>query len=395
MKHCKMVGSMSPASPLQHVVTSPSHRASETTSWRLLRDIAAGESFDAMNVDWPQLLACAAGEGMLGLLARAATQCSTSNAIPLEVQRQLRIALIQLEARTATMLAELARIAETFRSAGIRLLTAKGAVTSQQLYGDPSLRAFTDLDLFVHPADSQRGAALLQSCSYREAEPHGAAESASYARFNYATGWVHDRAGIAVDFHWHFSGAQFPIRFTFDDVWMRRRSVQVGAHELDTFGDIDCVLFTASHAAKHLWSRLEFLAQLSALAKQPLDWEAVDARAIETNVARQLACSFRLAHDWLGTPLPPLPRSFARARRAYPAVRSRVMQNFASTPRASDATGRDHLLLLDRNRDVIRSLSVALFVPTHTDWRAARRPFFAWLNRPLRLLWARRAWLSA
>ncbi len=329
----------------------------------LLFAVARGEH---VPVEGSDLIAEAAAEGMLGLVARAATNPN----------RELQMKAAAIEAHAVAMNAELTRIARTFQERSLRLLAFKGAVLSHQLYGAAGLRSFSDLDVLVSPDDADAAEELLKVLGYRELEPLGKAERAINRRFAGEFLFLNDRNGVLVDLHTKFSNEQFPLRLDFEQVWSRRSEVE----GIPTLGPSDLVVVTCSHAAKHLWHRLEFFAQIAALTRLGIEWDEVDRIAVESRAARQLGLSFLLAQERLGVEVPPIPHCLARA---LPEL-ARATRLVAAR---HDATGRDLFTLLDRRRDALRSFALAIFVPTHTDWHGSSLPAFAqWLLRPFRLM---------
>lgn len=329
--------------------------------------VARGDRVDAVS---DELIRAAAAEGLTGLLARAATS----------PPRELVMQSMALEARATAMLDELTRLAARFRDAGIRMLAFKGPIVSQQLYGSATIRAFSDLDVIVEGRDATAAESLLRDCGYRAMEPLRRSEAKTNRQFAGQALFVNDENRVLLDVHTRFSNAQFPIRITFDDAWRRRTDVA----SIATLGDVDLILTTCSHAAKHLWHKLEFLSQTAMLTRRDVEWKEVDACAIEARVARQVGVSFLLARDLLDVAPPPLPRCLAHAATTFDRVKTLVATNHE---RRSDATGRDLFLLLDSKRDVLRSLAFAALVPTHADWQRRHVPApLHWLLRPFRLL---------
>jgi hypothetical protein len=315
-------------------------------------------------------LEAAAEEGLSGLLARAAE----------EPPRELRIRAAAIEARSLYHGSELARIITAFGS--LPVLALKGPVVSQQLYGDPGVRLFADLDLIVAESDADRGEAVLRGLGYRDAAPLTRSQRATKRRFHSGTEFVHEANGVVIDFHWRFGHVQFPLALPFADAFSRRTTVELDGASIPTLGFADLAVFTSSHAAKHFWYRLETLAQLAALTRLPVDWAEADRIAAAARAARQVGLSFLLAQDVLGCALPPLPRCLALSRPLFPRLRARLAR-----PHAQDPRGRDLFLLLDRRRDVLAAAAAAVFVPTHADWAASRLPdALQWVARPFRLL---------
>jgi hypothetical protein len=344
------------------------------SSAEILMAAARGER---VRDDVEPCLSAAAAEGMLGLLARSAES----------VPRTLRVQAMAMEARSAGMVSELARIVRAFDDAGVALLAYKGAILAQQLYGAAGARAFSDLDVIVDPASADAGEQILRRLGYRECQPLTESQRRTNRRFVGETLFLDDTSGVLADFHWLFSHVQFPLRIPFADAWKRRQSVVVDGHPFQTLGNTDLVVLTCSHAAKHLWHRLELLAQIAALAKRDEDWNAIDLLAVAAGAARQTGLSFLLAGDLLDITPPPLRQSLAAAEPVFGRVRAIVTGNLFAETRRMDAARSDHFLLADRRRDALRSLALGAIVPTHTDWQGSNLPdALQWIVRPFRLL---------
>ncbi len=317
-------------------------------------------------------VSAAARERMSGLLARATD----------DPPRDLLLNAVAIEARASSMMAELARIAAAFREADLPLLALKGAVASQQLYGDPGLRVFGDLDLLVDPRQLRWSEALLTRLGYRDEAPMTASQRVTKHRFHNGTPLINDERKTTVDLHWRFGHVQFPLALPFAEAWQQRVELVVNGVVVPALSPAYLAIFTCSHAAKHLWWTLESLAQIAALTRLPaIDWQEVDRLAVLARAARQVGLSFLLAHDVIGSELPPLPNCLALSRPHF----ARMQERLGGTIER-DAGGSDLLLLLDRKRDALAATLAAAFVPTHSDWEAAKLPgALYWLMRPLRL----------
>lgn len=316
-------------------------------------------------------IAAAGAARMIGLLARAAV----------DPPHELQLLAAAVESRALSLASELARIVEAFRAADIPVLALKGPTVSRQLYGDPGVRVFGDLDLIVDAADTLRGEALLASLGYRDQEPMTPAQRATKHRFHNGTELVNRERGTTVDFHWRFGHVQFPLSLPFADAWKRRVEVD----GIPTLGLTDLTVFTCSHAAKHFWTPFENLAQIAALTRLRVDWEEVDRVAVSARAARQAGLSFLVARDAIGSELPPLPRCLAASEPVFARLQERLKR-----PHDVDAGGRDLFTILDRRRDAVIAALASVFVPTHADWSAVKMPgALYWVARPFRLAAAR------
>jgi hypothetical protein len=377
----------------------PRERETERSKEReALLSVARGAARAGPHVAWPELLDLAEQQGLLPLLAAS----PLVSAMPASLQRETATRAVMLKARSQAAVRELGRIAAAFRAVDLRLLCWKGPVQSLQLYGASSLRSFSDIDLVVDPHDALRAEELLEALGY---VPHVAltkAQLRAFRRVQVERVLVHAGLGQVVDFHWGFAGVPFPFPLPFDDAWARHVEVVVDGETLPTLGPVDALVAAATHAARHLWCRLEQVAALDRLARQRLDWDGVDALAAHLGVRRQVGASLLLAQGLLDTPTPALPGALTAARPLFPGLLSEVEENmFAGAARRCDAGPRDLWRLGDRRRDAVRALAHAVFVPTTTDWSAspalAGAGWLAWLARPPRLAlkyarrWLRRA----
>lgn len=318
------------------------------------------------------VVSAAAKERMTALLAHLAD----------EAPRTLLLHAVAIEARATSLTAELARIVAALRGAGVAVIALKGPVVSQQLYGAPALRVFSDLDLLVDPATLPSAMAILAALGYHDEAPMTASQRATKYRFHNGTALRNDERHTIVDLHWEFGHVQFPLELPFADAWRHHSEVLLNGVAIPALGPTELVLFTCSHAAKHLWWTLESVAQIAALTRlTDVNWAEVDRVAVAARAARQTGLSFLLAQEIVGSTLPPLPRCLALARPQFARAQQRLAQSIER-----DAGGRDLFFLLDSKRDAIAAMLAAVFVPTHADWEAAKLPgALYWLARPLRL----------
>jgi hypothetical protein len=345
---------------------------------------ARREAIDPASIsDWDSLLTAAAADGLLGLLLHSLSTATLPRPMWLQVQVQRALQ----RKRNDQALLELRRLVEAFQTSEIPMLALKGAVLSQQLYGDPHLRTFADLDILVDENHADAGEELLRERGY-EAEVLSPSQLRTMRRFNSEATFMSARSLLPVDYHWRITNVQFPLLLEFDELWERRAHCEIDGFDFPTLGLEDVALFTTAHAAKHLWSRLEFLASIHALTRLDLSWSDLEERAIKARALRQVGLSFLLVHEILGTPLPPLPHALKAAGETFDRVFERVQQNFRAGPaRATDAVGRELFLLFDRRRDAATAVAVSVAVPNTADWIEADLPaWLYWFARPVRLL---------
>lgn len=351
---------------------------------------AIGHLLDS-SPDWPAALAMAHRHRVLPLLRAGLLRAGARP--PPEVLARLQAAHLANVARTTALIAEAERIADWFDGAGIRHLLWRGPAIAAAAYPEPALRQFDDLDFLVDPPDALRACRLLDDHGY---QPHAhlrPAQLRAYLR----SGWEY----VATDTgdHWiELAAAAAPRIFAFDvpfeRLWAARRTVKLDRREVAAPSDAQHLLLAAAHGAKHLWQRLQWIADLQALlhASPALPDGALFALARSTGSRRMLALGLALAQELMGAPL----TAVAQAEIARdPEVGRLAAQaagwlNTASDPRpGTRAMASFQRAARERGADRARSVFRTVFAPSYGDWSTVALPAFLepiyWLIRPMRI----------
>ncbi len=200
--------------------------------------------------------------------------------------------------RTLLLTGELARLLKDWQAQGIEAIPFKGPGLAVQLYGDPALRHFDDLDILVHPQDFPAAKAHLLAIGYQFREAHPFHETFS-----------HSRGGIesVVEVHWDVTDEDFPVRIDMEGIWARRIPFTLGGASTFACAPDDLLLLLCAHGSRHLWFRLQWVCDVAQLLRRfpALDWPVVLERARQAGARRSLFLGLAVAHDLLGAPLPP------------------------------------------------------------------------------------------
>lgn len=324
----------------------------------------------------------------------------------------VRSALEQAERDCVTksmqQVALLREIAATAEGRGLRVIVMKGVALSAHLYGDVFIREAFDLDLLVHPEETERLDDVLATLGFQPASqptPLSARQEALLERFHHDRKFVHPASGVIAERHRALSGNAHLIATDFDRLWDRRGQARIADYSVAILGDADLARYLAVHAARHGWERWKWIADLAVLYY----------RAGETGLARLrddartegllaiFNCAVLLVAATTGTSLPSAAVSGAlgdrRARRL--AIQALRMVSVVHTPDTIGAhrarlRGAAYRLLLKPTPGYL-AFELAAFVHHDEDWRALRLPdgliplyYLAWpffyLGRRLRAL---------
>jgi hypothetical protein len=255
-------------------------------------------------LDWQALTNAAIAHGITPLVCHhLLTICGED--LPAEVRAELRHKFEVTAQRNLYMAAEMVRLAERFRGAGVLAVPYKGPLLAAQAYGDFALRQFADLDFAMRQKDLPRAAALLTADGYNAVfGTIGADEGTRPTHSEYQ--FVRPAGNVVVEMQTEVTLRYFPRPLDFNSLEQRLTRVPLAGGETLSFSPEDTLILLAVHGAKHFWERLLWIADIAELlqASGGIDWPIAFSRAEEMGVKRILNLSLYVAHQTLDAPLP-------------------------------------------------------------------------------------------
>ena len=342
-------------------------------------------------MDWEALLELAAEHGVLGMVA-VRLQERNYDGVPAVARERLQTRLRAQYLFTLSMTAELFRVLEDFARAGIEALLVKGPLLSVLAYGDPAVRSYVDLDLIVRHRDILPATQHMSAMGFEAKVPEGAIQAGKVPGE-----YVFKRPGTqcVIEFHTERTLRYYPRPLPIEDLYARQRRVPIDGREVPVLSLEDEFVSNCIHGAKHLWERLMWVADVSALAARhpELDWSKARQAARDVGAERMLRVGLQVGESAFGLAAPPemapelaqdaatqrlcqqVLRWLPQAGFAPPALRERAF--FRAAMAGGGFTGVQYLVRL--------SLS-----PTEEDWVEGAENRRSWLweavRRPLRLL---------
>jgi hypothetical protein len=256
-------------------------------------------------IDWGELIRLAEQHGVLPLAARNLLE--RARGLPSEIERALRSAYETNLRRSLWFGAELARIMQHLQSKRVQVVPYKGPVLAQSVYGDLGLRSFFDLDFLIAPADFERARQALAEIGYRPSSDL----APTVKKLALRTGNERSFDGAAgknlVELQWALLPHFYAVDLSVEDLLARAGRAVVGGYEVPSLSPEDSLLVLCLHAAKHLWTRLIWLADIAeTLRQQGLDYALVLSRARSLGIERILGVSYWLVENLLYAELPAL-----------------------------------------------------------------------------------------
>lgn len=323
--------------------------------------------------DWDRALAKADGEGLLPLLYWGLRD--EPGAVPAPVLESLRRAFLRNLARNTQIFRELEPVLESIRQSGLRVALTKGGRLALDVYPEPALRPFWDVDFIVHPADWAPLVRILAELRFIEPSAAAAGEGGGPRPLDWTYSPYFRKGALFLEFHVHPLGLHFPSRDA-DSFWSSAGRLQVRGTEALVLPSENELCYLAVHAQQHSYSRLIWLADIAALSGRPgLDWNWIVRIARDARIRGPVHHGLHLAETlWPGS----VPAEGLAALRPGPLEAAGLRWFWSEKAVASRAPAPDwpyympSLFSLWERRDpvlALRSVGEILFPPK--DWLAS------------------------
>ena len=294
--------------PLLHE-TLPFHGKSIENQWRFLCICASppasqevlASACDAIQ-DWELLLELADEHGVLGLLSKRLAPAQRES-LPPTFREKLQKRVRSQQLFVLGLTADLFQIVEEFDRNSIEAVLVKGPIVSLLAYGDPATRNYADLDLLVRHRQILEATQCMHRLGYEADVPESAIEAGKVPGE-----YVFKRAGRPqlIELHTEPTFRYYPQPMRIEEMYSRRRTVQLDGREIPALSVEDELLLNCIHGGKHFWERLMWIADIALIvARNPeISWDRVFTAAEEVGAERMLCVGLQLAKQLLGADLP-------------------------------------------------------------------------------------------
>jgi hypothetical protein len=203
--------------------------------------------------------------------------------------------------RNMELTAELMAILRLLLDAGINVVPLKGPVLAERLYGDISLRMFSDLDILVPKNQFVEAIHVLVNRGYvyrnhlQPTVPDGKHDCQLVRN---------DR--MYVELHWTLEPPDFSTIKNTQLFWQTTHSISWADQRVLWPTDEELLLFLCRHGSRHHWGSLKWLCDVAELLShcEDFDWQYVLRRVERTRTRRLVFLGLHLANRLLDTTFP-------------------------------------------------------------------------------------------
>lgn len=355
-------------------------------------------------LDWGDVLRRARSHGMLPLLYwNLHSICPES--VPLLALEKLRDEFHANSRRNLFLVAELLEVLRLLQNHGITAIPYKGPVLAASIYGNVSLRQFSDLDIFVRRSDALQASDLLLSRGYGPRIQLSGWRETAFLNSQCEFCLVRADASVTVDVHWEIVPRRVVVPIDLQQLWQRLVPVSFAGTTVFSFPPEDLLLILCIHGTYHCWERLDWICGISELTRRlrEIKWPRVLQQAEMLGCRRMLFLGLFLAHRLLGANLSGEIQGKIEADRSVLALANQVRWRFLDRPGESPnvfAAWFFHVRARERLRDKINYNFRLVTTLNPNDWEIVALPanfrFLYYVIRVIRLITrhrpARAAW---
>ena len=257
------------------------------------------------NIDWNHLLSLAGRHGLMPLLFHHLNSICPEG-VPGPILGRLENHFNANLGYNRFLTGELLKLLILFEDHGIPAVPFKGPVLASSIYGDLSLRQFSDLDVLINKQEFNKVKGLLLSHGYvpiyRLNNPQEAASIRLGCQFHFRQ----EKTGVDLEIFWEFGPKELSFPVNLHHLWKHLERVSFFGKEIFAFSPEDLLHILCFHGYKHGWEGLGWICDVAGLIRihDRMDWDLVLEEAHRLGSERILFLGLYLGKNLLEVTLP-------------------------------------------------------------------------------------------
>ncbi|MDA3835058.1 MAG: nucleotidyltransferase family protein [Spirochaetales bacterium] len=319
--------------------------------------------------------------------------------VPDEIFQKLKGYYYQNVLRNLAMFGALAWTLNLLKAQGIMAVPFKGPILAETMYGDLSLRSFSDLDILIFREDTFRTIKLLSANGFVPFQKLNSRQIHKYTASEKEFSLTHLKSGTGIDLQWNVLWGYFKTPLGLDSLKPRLLTVKLAGQEMASLANEDNLLYLCIHGNFHTWERLDLICCVAETLRAcpDLDWSYIITTADRLQTRTMLLTGLLLAHDLLNASLPDTILDEIGKSPKIQGLAATVISSFnkpnhlAKNKTISHLFSFWHLKSQDNLMNAIRYSIWVVTFPSIKEWLYLPLPaplsFLHYFFRPVRLLY--------
>lgn len=221
--------------------------------------------------------------------------------IPEYVKKNLRLRYFGSLRHNLLLKDETKRIISALKERKIEAIPLKGAIASEQVFGDIALYTGSDIDILVSPSDLEETKRVLLDIGYREEKGFNEGDfvQTSYHLPPYV------RGGFYLEIHWNLTTKYFNSRPEF--WWEEIKEVEIDGERFLCLSPERYLLYTIFRLFSHGFYPLKFHVLIAGIIESScdrIDWDELLSKAREIGMGRLTTFTLSLMNDFFDLDVP-------------------------------------------------------------------------------------------
>jgi len=292
---------------------------------------------------------------------------------------------------------ELLRIIDEFNKNGLNIIPFKGVILSELLYGDLSIRPFSDLDLFIGKEDFLKANELLLNLNYLPQFDINPISINNYFESVYFSNYTHKSSNIVIDLQWSIESMNYSFSLSLDKLINVSELSYISGKKVNTFSNEDLLILLSIHGSKHNWSRLIWICDIAKLlsSSYSFDWNKIFNKCVELKCKRMFLISILLCKSLFNINIPEIVKSEIKSdKRVHKLLEEICHSIFDNKKTKNYKYFSPYIRSMDSLKDKV-NFFINLIRPTPLEYRIISLPqYMHFLYYPIRFSRLLRKYLS-
>ena len=266
--------------------------------------LSSDEAFSTQNVDRQALMHLAKLHGILPQLYK--TSQNTLTLFSQEEQKRLTDEYREIMKANLLLTIHLSTLSKNLEEYHFPYIAIKGPTLAQTLYGDISMRQFSDIDLLVEEEKLYEISELILSLEYTPVLPLTLLKRKKFLALDNDFSFRHNKTGALLELHWKLFPVRHKMPLDFTLLYRDAQPVMLQNREINALSAEHNLLYLSLHGAKHIFERYEWVYDLHMLiSKTPqMDLEQIYLQAKSEQIETPFLLGLFLSQTLFGTVLP-------------------------------------------------------------------------------------------